>query len=79
MQQTTKDLVLQKFNIKISVTYEKYHFIVFIIRGFFQENWNRDQVLYYSPLYFFLCIACLACGKEERIIGYLEAGTGFKI
>lgn len=38
MQQTTKDLVLQKFNIKISVTYEKYHFIVFIIRGFFQEN-----------------------------------------
>lgn len=38
MQQTTKDLVVQKFNIKISVTYEKYHFIVFIIGGFSQEN-----------------------------------------
>lgn len=54
MQQTTKGLV-QKFNIKISVTYEKYHFMVFVI-GDFSKITELGTKYYIIVLYISFCV-----------------------
>lgn len=56
VQQATKDLVVRKFNIKISVTYEKYHFIVFIIGGFFSKRTESGTKSYIIVLYISFCV-----------------------